>query len=323
MLQGLAAYPYAIIPWRMEEVIQVTGLLKRYGSLTAVDHISFQVYRNEIFGILGPNGAGKTTALEIIEGLQRPTAGRTIVLGADTHREPAAVKERIGVQIQASAYYDYLTLEEILNLFGSFYKTRGHAKELLRKVGLLDRAGSTLTKLSGGQKQRFTVAASLVNDPELVILDEPTTGLDPQARRNIWDLIQQIHSDGKTVVLTTHYMEEAQHLCDRVAIMDIGRIVALDTPRNLLRALELPYKLNLKTSRSLSPQETEGLKGSPGDVVVANGHSCELRVHDAPRALAHLFEWASGRDVTVEHLEVLPATLEDVFLELTGKELRD
>lgn len=307
----------------MEEVIEVKGLVKRYGSLTAVDNISFTVHRSEVFGILGPNGAGKTTTLEIIEGLQRPTAGRTMVLGVDTHRDPAAVKERIGVQLQASAYFNYLTLDEILTLFGSFYRQHIPSRELLKKVGLLDRAGTRLKKLSGGQKQRFTVAASLVNDPEVVILDEPTTGLDPQARRNLWHLIQQIHSDGKTVVLTTHYMEEAQTLCDRVAIMDMGRIVALDTPTNLLRRLDLPYVVKLVTSRPMSPHEAEGLTGSPEDVLVGDGLSYQLQVKYAPQAVAHVLEWAANRDVTLEHLEVVPATLEDVFLELTGKELRD
>ena len=233
----------------MEEVIEVQGLVKRFGPLTAVDNVSFTVYRNDIFGILGPNGAGKTTTLEVIEGLQRPTSGRTLVLGVDTHQEPEKVKERIGVQLQASAYFDFLTLDEILTLFGSFYQRSIPSRDLLAKVGLQDKAGTTLKKLSGGQKQRFTVAASLVNDPDLVILDEPTTGLDPQARRNLWQHIQQIHSSGKTVVLTTHYIEEAQVLCNRVAIMDVGRLVALDTPTNLLRSFGSPYAVNLVRSR--------------------------------------------------------------------------
>ena len=166
------------------------------------------------------------------------------------------MKERIGVQLQASAYFDYLTLEEILTLFGSFYRRCIPPKELLQRVGLLERARTTLKKLSSGQKHRFTVAASLVNDPDVVILDEPTTGLDPQARRNLWQLIQQIHSDGKTVVMTTHYMEEAQTLCDRVAIMDIGSIVALDTPMNLLRNLGSPYVVTLVTSQTPVPFRT-------------------------------------------------------------------
>ncbi len=307
----------------MDEVIQVRGLVKRYGSLTAVDGVSFTVRRGEVFGILGPNGAGKTTTLEIIEGLQPPTEGETRVLGLDTRRDPLQVKGRIGVQLQASAYFDHLTLHEILTLFGSFYPRRLPADELLDAVGLADRSGTTLKKLSGGQKQRFTVAASLVNDPEVVILDEPTTGLDPQARRNLWDLVRLIHSYGKTVVLTTHYIEEAEVLCHRVAIMDDGRIVALDTPSGLLLRVERPYLVKLSAGRDLSPQETESLRPAPDDVVAADGASFELRVRDAPRAVAHVLDWASGRAVTLERLEVVQATLEDVFLELTGKELRD
>ena len=204
----------------MSEAIQVEALVKRYGTLTAVDDVSFSVHEGEVFGILGPNGAGKTTTLEIIEGLQQPTAGRTLVMGMDSQREAAQVKERIGVQLQASAYFEYLTLTEILDLFGRFYPRRLPPGELLEKVDLTDKANTTVSKLSGGQKQRFTIAATLVNDPEVVFLDEPTTGLDPQARRNLWDFIQEIRGEGRTVVLTTHYMEEAQLLCQRVAIMD-------------------------------------------------------------------------------------------------------
>ena len=307
----------------MEEVIEVKELVKRYGSLTAVDDISFTVYRGEVFGILGPNGAGKTTTLEIVEGLQRATAGTVTVLGVDTHGDPVAVKERVGVQLQASAYFDYLTLEEILTLFGTFYQRRIPARELLNRVGLLERAGTMLKKLSGGQKHRFTVAASLVNDPEVVILDEPTMGLDPQARRNLWQLIQQIHADGKTVVLTTHYIEEAQVLCDRVAIMDLGRLIAVDTPSNLVRTLPLPYAVKLVTSRPVLSEDSQCLKRSPDDILVANGNVFQLRVSDAPRTLSHVLEWAATRDLTLEHIEVVPATLEDVFLELTGKDLRD
>ena len=307
----------------MNEVIQVRGLVKRYGSLTAVDGVSFTVQRGEVFGILGPNGAGKTTTLEIIEGLQSPTEGETWVLGVNTRRDPLRVKGRIGVQLQASAYFDYLTLHEILTLFGTFYPRCVPADELLDAVGLADRSKTTLKKLSGGQKQRFTVAASLVNDPEVVILDEPTTGLDPQARRNLWELIRQIHTNGKTVVLTTHYIEEAEALCHRVAIMDAGRIVALDTPSGLLLRIERPYSVKLSTARGLSPQEMESLRPTPDDVLTADGVSCELRVKDAPQAMAHVLAWASNGGIALDRLQVVQATLEDVFLELTGKELRD
>ena len=175
----------------METVIHVEDLIKRFGGVEAVRGISFDVHQGEVFGILGPNGAGKTTTLEIIEGLLQPTSGHTTVLGLDTRQHPKEVKERIGVQLQASAYFEYLTLTEILDLFGSFYRRSLPASQLLETVGLVDKAKSTLGKLSGGQKQRFTIAASLVNDPEVVFLDEPTTGLDPQARRSLWDFIQE------------------------------------------------------------------------------------------------------------------------------------
>ena len=204
-----------------DPVIQVDGLVKKFGALTAVNGVSFSVHRGEVFGIIGPNGAGKTTTLEIVEGLQKPTAGSVKVLSLGQNpRNASLIKERMGVQLQASTYFDHLTLTEILDLFGSFYHTRIPPKDLLARVDLLDKSDTILRKLSSGQKQRFSIVASLVNDPELLILDEPTTGLDPAARRSLWDLIKQIHADGKTIVLTPHYNEEAQFLYPRVAIID-------------------------------------------------------------------------------------------------------
>ena len=194
----------------MEPAVQVENLVKRFGSFTAVNGVTFSVERGEVFGILGPNGAGKTTTLEIIESLQKPTLGRVSVLGLDVQSNAAKVKARIGVQLQASAYYDYLNLTEILSLLGSFYPSRAEPATLLDQVDLADKSASRIAELSGGQKQRFAMAASLVNNPELVILDEPTAGLDPQARRNLWDLIREINQRGVTVILTTHNMEEAE-----------------------------------------------------------------------------------------------------------------
>jgi len=214
----------------MEPAVQVENLVKRFGSFTAVDGVSFAVERGEVFGILGPNGAGKTTTLEIIESLQKPTEGRVSVLGLEVQSNAAKVKARIGVQLQASAYYGYLNLKEILALLGSFYPSKATPEALLDQVGLADKAASRIAELSGGQQQRFAVAASLVNNPEVVILDEPTTGLDPQARRNLWSLIRDVNERGVTVLLTTHYMEEAEALCGRLAIMDHGKVMALDTP---------------------------------------------------------------------------------------------
>jgi ABC-2 type transport system ATP-binding protein len=306
----------------MDAVIRVENLVKRFGPVLAVDGVSFEVMQGEVFGILGPNGAGKTTTLETIEGLQKPTSGHTFVLGVDTSKEPERVKERIGVQLQASAYFDYLTLTEILELFGRFYARRVPPRELLERVGLLDKARTTVGKLSGGQKQRFTIAASLVNDPEVVFLDEPTTGLDPQARRSLWEFIEGLHREGRTVVLTTHYMEEAQHLCQRVAIMDKGRIVALDTPTNLIHRLPTPYQIKLVSSSPLPPEEMARLEGVKGVTVVDDG-TCLLTSTDAGRSLPALLAWVQERGIRLEHMEVIPSNLEDVFLALTGKQLRD
>ena len=307
----------------MEPVILVEGLVKRFGTLLAVDGISFAVDSAEIFGILGPNGAGKTTTLEIIEGLQRPTSGRTFVLGIDTQQYPAQVKERIGVQLQASAYFDHLTLIEILALFASFYQRHLSPRELLARVGLLEKGAATLKQLSGGQKQRFTLAASLVNDPEVVILDEPTAGLDPQARRDLWSLIREINSEGKSIVLTTHYMEEAEALCHRVAIMDRGQILAVNSPQELIRGLDGRYWVKIAASEPLPLTELGTGDWGPKDVTVSNGNLYQFRLRDPAQPVQKLLKYASDRGIQLNQLEVLPATLEDVFLELTGRKLED
>jgi len=232
-----------------------------------VKGISFSVNKGEVFGILGPNGAGKTTTLEMIEGLRPITSGTVLLDGVKTEEQPYLVKQRIGIQLQSSAFFQNLKLTELLEMFADLYGARINAAELLADVGLQDKAGFLVKNLSGGQKQRFSIATTLVNKPVMIFLDEPTTGLDPQARRNLWELIAQIKNRGTTVILTTHYMEEASFLCNRVAIMDDGKIVALDTPDQLIKQL------------------------------LAKGF--------------------------VPHTEVPPATLEDVFIDLTGKTLRD
>ncbi|MBI4302456.1 MAG: ABC transporter ATP-binding protein [Chloroflexi bacterium] len=305
----------------MAYVIQVEGLTKRFSALVAVDNVSFQVQEGEVFGILGPNGAGKTTILECIEGLQEPTAGRALVRGIDPRQEPHRAKENMGVQLQASAYFDYLTLTEVLELFGRFYHRHPDPRQLLALVGLEDKAKSTVSRLSGGQKQRFTLAATLVNDPQVVFLDEPTMGLDPQARRHLWETIQEMHQESRTVVLTTHYMEEAQALCHRVAIMDQGRIAALDTPTNLIRHLPVPYRVRLVASTTLPLGEMEGLQGVTAVEHSRNGEYLLSSVN-AGHTLPALLALLNGRGAIAEHLEVFTATLEDVFLSLTGKELR-
>lgn len=307
----------------MVEAIRVEGLIKRFGSVTAVHDISFHVKPGEIFGILGPNGAGKTTTLEIIEGLQKPTEGQVHVLGMDVLREPARIKARLGVQLQSSAYFDYLTLTEILALLGTFYPKRVSPAALLKQVGLQGQAAQRVRHLSGGQKQLFTVAASLVNDPELVILDEPTTGLDPQARRNLWELIQEIHRRGVTVVLTTHYMDEAEALCQRLAIMDHGRLVAVDTPQNLISNLEATYTVKLVVPAPLSEDQLLSLNGGIASVQSLEENTYLLRLQNSPGALDAVLKGIVGADIRLNHLEVGPVTLEDVFLELTGNELQD
>jgi ABC-2 type transport system ATP-binding protein len=218
-------------------IISVTDLRKQYGSLTAVDGVSFEVAEREVFGILGPNGAGKTTTLEMIEGMRPIDAGEAVIDGVDVKADPREVKRRIGIQLQSSAFFDELTLVELLHLFGRLYERDVDPIALLDLVDLTEKAKSQVRTLSGGQKQRFSIASALVNDPRVLFLDEPTTGLDPQARRHLWGLVRTIRDGGHTVVLTTHYMEEAEELCDRVAIMDHGRIIALDTPQRLVDAL--------------------------------------------------------------------------------------
>ncbi|SUZ61379.1 uncharacterized protein METZ01_LOCUS14233 [marine metagenome] len=315
----------------MEPAVQVENLVKRFGSFTAVDGVTFAVERGEIFGIVGPNGAGKTTTLEIIESLQEPTLGRVSVLGLDVHSNTGKVKAQIGVQLQASAYYDYLNLKEILALLGSFYPSKTEPVTLLEQVGLADKSTNRIAELSGGQQQRFAVAASLVNNPELVILDEPTTGLDPQARRNLWGLIREVNQRGVTVVLTTHYMDEAEILCGRLAIMDHGKILALDTPRNLINQLEASYTVKLTMDQPMTLAQIESLNGAVEivqsgkrdgeDVVMENTYL--LRLANSPIALRAMLDEIAKAGLGLENLQITPVTLEDVFLELTGNELRD
>ncbi len=298
-----------------EDVIVVDGLTKRYGDVTAVDDVSFAARRGEILGIVGPNGAGKTTTLECIEGLREPSSGRIRVL--EQPAGSAEVKERIGVQLQANSYFDHLTLVETLELFGRFYKRKLSPAQLLTRVNLEERGGTTVRRLSGGQQQRFSLAATLVNDPELVVLDEPSTGLDPQARRDLWELARDINADGRTILLTTHYMEEAEHLCDRVAIMDRGRIVALDSPQELVKALPDPDEVSFLLPDGVALDGLERLAAATA-IRKGDGERVSLRTTDASATLRGLIDWAHRGGFELAGLEVASATLDDVFLALTG-----
>jgi ABC-2 type transport system ATP-binding protein len=250
-----------------KKIISVSNLVKNYGDFKAVKSISFDVYEGEIFGLLGPNGAGKSTTLEIIETLRSKTSGQIIVDGIDLDKDPSAIKKMIGVQLQTSGFYPGLNLVELIKLFGGLYNREVDPIALLKKVNLVDKAKNKSKELSGGQKQRFSIATTLINNPKIIFLDEPTTGLDPQARRNLWDLIKEIRDNGTTVIITTHYMDEAEQLCDRIAIMDEGRIIKLDSPDKMI------------------------------DELVESGF-------ERPK-------------------QVKAANLEDVFIHLTGKEMRD
>jgi ABC-2 type transport system ATP-binding protein len=220
-----------------EVIISIAGLVKNYGNFQAVRGISFDVYRGEIFGLLGQNGAGKSTTLEIIETLREKTSGTVVVNGFNLDRDPNEIKKIIGVQLQTSGFYPNLKLTELITLFSGLYNREVNAMELLKMVQLEDKAKNKVKELSGGQKQRFSIATTLINQPQIIFLDEPTTGLDPQARRNLWALIRDIRDKGTTVIITTHYMDEAEVLCDRVAIMDTGKIISLDTPDKLIDQL--------------------------------------------------------------------------------------
>jgi len=299
----------------MAPVIEVADLVKSYGGRRVVDAMTFAVEAGEFFGILGPNGAGKTTALEIVEGLRKADSGTVRLLGESPWPRNLPLCRRIGVQLQASSFFDKLTAREQIRTFGELYGARREAPdELLDLVGLGDKADDRTDDLSGGQKQRLSIACTLVNDPEVVFLDEPTAALDPQARRNLWDLLRAIRDRGCTVVLTTHHMEEAEELCDRVAIVDHGRLLALDSPTALVRALDVPVRIAL-VAGNLDAAEARAVAGV--EDVTETADSIELVTRTPAPVLTELAE----RKV-LEGLQVHGATLEDVFLDLTGREYR-
>lgn len=304
----------------MSIAVEVSDLHKSYGPVRAVDGVSFTVEEGEIFGMVGPNGAGKTTTIECVEGLRRPDRGTIRVLGLDPQRDGYELRCRIGVQLQQAALHPRLKVWEALDLFGSFYPRRVDGNSLLEQLGLAEKRNASFDKLSGGQKQRLFIALALVNDPELVFLDELTTGLDPQARRATWDLVRGIRDRGKTVFLTTHYMEEAERLCDRVAIIDHGKIVALDTPENLIRSLGAEQRVVFSAEGRWDDAPFRQITGVTrveriGERVVVYGKGEGL-----VSGVVGLLERAG---IPFRDLRTEQPTLEDVFLALTGREMRE
>ncbi|MBU1671938.1 MAG: ABC transporter ATP-binding protein [Actinobacteria bacterium] len=301
-------------------IIEVRDLVKVYGATHAVNGVSFDVREGEVFGLLGENGAGKTTALEIIEGLRQPTGGTTRVFGLDSRTDIARIRERIGVQLQASAYFEELTLFEILDLFGSFYRRHREPEELLSLVNLQGRAQSRVGELSGGMRQRFSLVAALVNDPELVFFDEPTTGLDPLARQNIWELIRSIQAAGKTLVLTSHYLEEVESLCGRVGILKDGELIALDRVSDLVMTLADPIRVDFLPRTAMSDSTGEFLE-KVGRLERSTRRAGEFTLYLADRDTLKRAIRELDR-VDLDRLTVSTANLEDVFVKLTGGTIR-
>ncbi|MBI2862837.1 MAG: ABC transporter ATP-binding protein [Chloroflexi bacterium] len=302
-------------------IVEADDLHKRYGPVVAVDGVSFSVAPQEIFGILGPNGAGKTTTLEMIEGIRDPDGGKATVDGLEVKHHKQAVRERIGVQLQTTALFQTLTVEETIGLFASFYDKALAVSNLLSDLSLEDKKRGRVGDLSGGQRQRLSLALALVNDPKIVFLDEPTTGLDPQARRGVWELVRDLQKSGKTIVLTTHYMEEAEFLCDRVAIMDRAKIIALDRPQALINGLQAEQAIAFGLSDRLEDGEMRALPAVSRVARTEDGfilYSTELE-----RCMAALIRFTQERGVQLNDLRIHRPTLEDVFITLTGRALRD
>jgi ABC-2 type transport system ATP-binding protein len=301
-------------------VVGVRNLVKQYPGVKAVDEISFDVHQGEIFGMVGPNGAGKTTTIECLEGLRRPDGGTIQVLGLDPVRDRYRLRERIGVQFQSAALPDRIKVWEALDLFAAFYPHSVDWQPLLEQMGLADKRGAYFGKLSGGQKQRVFIALALVNNPELAFLDELTTGLDPQARRAMWDQVRSIRERGTTVFLTTHFMEEAERLCDRVAIIDHGKIVALDTPQNLIDSLGAENRVVFEVDAHL---DEESLRAVPGVVRVERIGERVVVYGQEDGLVSGVVNALEAGGIRFENLRTEQPTLEDVFLALTGKEMRN
>ena len=302
-------------------IIEVQDLRKSYGDVKAVDGVSFSVEVGEVFGMLGPNGAGKTTTVEILEGLRLRDSGAVRVLGLDPGREQRDLKRQIGVQLQQVALYPRLRVVEVIELFASFYGRAGVADHLVALLGLEERRRAFVKDLSGGQQQRLSVALALVNDPPMIFLDEPTTGMDPQARRSLWETIEQFKAQGRTVLLTTHYMEEAERLCDRVAVMDHGHIIAVDAPEGLVRAHFAEDAIEFIQRNGMTSDEIERLPAVVNASVQADRVS--MFSDDVPTSMSALLQLGQERGEPIQNLRLRRATLEDVFLKLTGRTLRD
>jgi ABC-2 type transport system ATP-binding protein len=307
----------------MDTIIQVEGLRKVYGETIAVDGISFHVQEGEIFGMVGPNGAGKTTTIECLEGLRKPDQGKIRVLDMNPARDGKALRKQVGMQLQQSNLPDRMKVWEALDLYASFYPQSTAWQELMAQLGLQEKRNAPFSKLSGGQKQRLFIALALLPQPQLVFLDELTTGLDPQARHIIWDLVREVQARGKTVVLTTHFMEEAERLCDRIAILDHGKIVALDTPANLIRDLGVEEQVVFALDGMLPPGFEKALSGEShieqqGERVVihaANGRKVPL--------VSEVVNLLTQYQVKFRDLHTEQPNLEDVFLNLTGRQMRE
>jgi len=306
-------------PFEHSVALRCHALVKRYSDVTAVDGLDLAIAAGECYGLLGPNGAGKTTTVEIFEGLTEPTAGEVEVLGEHWRRDDRALRSRLGIQLQEAKFPDKLRVREVIELFRSFYPHGLDPQEALRRVSLVDKARAQVRNLSGGQRQRLSVACALVGDPEVLFLDEPTTGLDPTSRRQIWEIVEALKRGGRTILLTTHYMEEAERLCDRVGIVDRGRKLAEGTPRQLIGTLGAEQVIEVEVEGRPASRTLEDL-AAIGSVHWADG-SIRLTVGDVPRAIPSLLALLAEGELELRRLATHQATLEDVFLELTGRGL--
>ncbi len=304
-----------------ETIIEVNDLKKHYGHVKAVDGISFKVLKGEVFTLLGPNGAGKTTTLEVLEGLKTHDSGKITMFGKTLRTNvPLEIRERIGVVLQENNFIEHLTVTEILKMFKNLYPSPLKVNEVLKIVSLQEKRKARVEKLSGGQRQRLAIGTALIGNPDLIFMDEPTTGLDPQARRNIWDMIEKFKNSGKTIFLTTHYMEEAEMLSDYVYIMDHGKIIANGTPRELVSSFgeEKIIEARVNTNNG----KISELKEILGDIEIEESKVI-FEASDLPKTMKSFLDWAEANSVEVEDLSVRQSNLEDVFLKLTGRSLRD